>query len=281
MRGIWSLVFGNCRQRAFTLLELLASITLLVILGSMLFEIFHSSSEVVRISNARQEVFQYARAALEFMEREIRGAFTGCDANVSTGIKGMRIYKNANMSVEKRDDSEGIFFSTGIMARDTRETVGGSPNPYFGHDVNVARVAYYLNDERSELWKSAIYRSEMYNLTTSVPEEGTPFVRNCLYFNIKVFDQFTGVQQFQTTDWNSDEVINVGGFARRRGLPKAIYFEMRITDEHHAKTCKYRWKSSEEKWFVPGPDPNKDYWGEEDPVVRPFSQVVYFGKRSD
>ena len=86
------------KNRAFTLLELLASITLLVILGSMLFEIFGKASEVVRVSNARQEVFQYARAGLEFLEREIIGAFTGCDANVQTGIKGMRIYKNDPMA---------------------------------------------------------------------------------------------------------------------------------------------------------------------------------------
>jgi len=266
-------------KKAFTLLELLASVTLLVILGGMLFEIFGRSSEVVRVSSARQEVYQYARAALEFMEREILGAFTGVDADVGSGIKGMRIYKNDNMGVQKRDDSEGIFFSTGIMARDTRETVDGADNPYFGHDVNCARVAYYLNDEKVRLDKSAIYRTEMYDLTIGTPEAGNPFVRNCLFFNIKVFDQYSGIRQFQTLDWNSDETISVGGNARRRGLPRSVYVEMRITDARYAK--QYQWDVGKKKWYVPGPDPTLDYWGEEDPVVRTFSQVVYFGKRSD
>ena len=266
-------------QAGFTLLELLASITLLVILGSMLFEIFGRSSEVVRLSSARQEVFQYARAALEFIERELRGTFTGVDADVDAGVKGMRVYKNNSMGLQKRDDSEGMFFSTGITARDSREQVDGHDNPYYGHDVNCARVAYYLNDEKVELDKSAIHRTEMYDLTIGTPEEGNPFIRNCLFFNIKVYDQHSGVQQFQTMDWNSDEVISVGGNARRRGLPRAIYLDMRITDAHYAK--QYQWNASEKKWYVPGPDPVRDYWGEEDPVVRSFSQIVYLGKRSN
>jgi len=282
------------KRKAFTLLELLAAITLLVILGSMLFEIFDKSSEVVRISNARQEVFQYARAALEFLEREILGAFTSVDADTASGNKGMRIYNNDGMgsACDKREKSQGIFFSTGIMARDTRETVGGSPNEFFGHDVNVARIAYYLNKaptdagkpEYQHLEKSALYRAEMYDLTLGTPEEGGPFVRNCLDFKLHVFNQYSGTAQFAATDWNSDETINVGGFLRRRGLPRAIFVQMRITGEHHARL--YRWGDdpeggSSKKWFVPGPDATKDYWEEEDPVVQTFSQIVYFGRRSD
>lgn len=292
------------RQKAFTLLELLAAITLLVILGTMLFQIFGKASEIVRVSNARQEIYQYARAALEFLEREISGAFTSVDANIdlqggNTGIKGMRIYHNNSMgaSCQKREGSQGIFFSTGIMARDTRETVGGNPNPFFGHDVNVARVAYYLNaGPESEpndvdgvgafgrLGKAAIHRAEMYDLTIGTPETGGPFVRNCLFFKLHMLSPFGGATQFQPMDWNSDATINVGGFVRRRGLPKAIYIKMRITDKHHATL--YRWGDdpeggSEKKWFVPGPKATKDYWGEEDPVVQTFSQVIYFGRRSD
>ena len=276
------------RRRAFTLLELLAAITLLVILGSMLFEIFGKASEVVRVSSARQEIFQYARAALEFLEREITGAFTGVDADVNSGNKGMRIYNGDSMGVPRRSDCQGIFFTTGIMARDTREKVNGVDNPLFGHDVNVARVAYYLYSGATEasspdyghLEKSALCRSEMYDLTIGTPEAGGPFVRNCLYFRIFLINQFAGgAEQFVSADWNSDETITVGGFARRRGLPKALFIMMRITDEFNAK--QYRWDASKKKWFVPGPDPAKDYWGEEDPVVQSFSQGVYFGRRSD
>jgi len=281
-------------SRAFTLLELLAAVALLVLLGSMLFQIFGKSSEVVRISNARQEVFQYARAALEFIEREIMGAFASVDANPTTGNKGMRVYDSLSMgpATPRREDTQSIFFSTGVMARD----VSGSPtegapdyNPFFGHDVNVARIAYYLNrgptDPSSSTYNhlehSAIYRSEAYDLTQAQPEVGGPFVRNCLFFNILVFNQFDDPPRFQTMDWNSDETITVDGNSRRRGLPKAVWVKMRITDAGHATL--YKWDSSHKEWRVPGPDgtTTKDYWGEEDPVVQSFSQIVYFGRRSD
>jgi len=279
------------KPRAFTLLELLAAVTLLVILGSMLFQIFGKSSEVVRVSNARQEVFQYARAALEFLEREISGAFTSVDANVvadtNTGIKGMRIYANDSMGAncDRREGSQGIFFSTGIMARDTRETVGGVPNPFFGHDVNVARIAYYLNNETQKLENAAIYRVEMYDLTLGTPETGGPFVRNCLLFKLHMIPP-EGAFQFQAMDWNSDTDRdgNANNGRQGMGLPKAVYIRMRITDRFHAGL--YQWGSdpeggSEKKWYVRGPMATKDYWGEEDPVVQTFSQVIYFGRRSD
>ena len=137
--------------------------TLLVVLGTMLFQVFHQASQVVEIANARQEIFQYARAALEFLDRELNGAFTGVDANVNTGIKGMRIFDRPAWAAHPTPrNSQGIFFSSGILVRDTR----GTPRAIeFGKDVNFARIAYYLNDETTELPKAAIYRYEGYDLS--------------------------------------------------------------------------------------------------------------------
>ena len=283
---------GRRRRRGFTLLELLAAVALLVILGSMLFEIFGKSSQVVRIASARQEVFQYARAALEFIDRELTGAFTTVDANPGDFVRGMRIYNTDAMGAncQKRDASQGIFLSTGIMARDTRETVNGSPNKFFGHDVNCARIAYYLNrgptDPSSALYNqlqhSAVYRTEMYRLSDAVPDAGTPFVRNCLYFNVLVMSRFKHEDwnKFVETDWDSDTNVTCsGGYKRRRGLPQALDIRMRITDESHAKL--YRWDASGKRWFVPGPIDGQDYASAEDPIVQSFSQMVYFGRRSD
>jgi len=280
------------RNRAFTLLEVLAAVTILVILGTMLFEVFGKSSDVVRISNARQDVFQYARSSLEFLEREIGAAFTSVDAVIATdgtntGIKGMRVYNQSSMgsNCAKREGSQGIFLSAGIMARDTRQVVGNNPNPSYGKDVNVARIAYYLNNELNQLWKAAIYRTEMYDLTIGTPDTGGPFVRNCLSFNIQVTDPRFGYR-LRTLDWNSDADANGNAAGRpRRGLPKAISISMRITDEQDAH--QYVWgndpasAANPKKWYIRGPDPAKDYWVDEDPVVQSFYQVIYFGRRSD
>ncbi len=279
--------------RAFTLLELLAAVTLLVVLGTMLFQVFRSASDLVEIANAKQEIYQYARAAMEFLERELGGAFTGVDADASAGIKGLRVYHQNSMGANcsRREGSQGIFFTTGIMARDTRETVPGlGANPFFGRDVNCARVAYYLNNETNQLTKACVYRSEMYDLTLATPETGGPFIRNCLVFTIEVMSRFPAEDPllFLYRDWDSEDRSIPGvpvdpntNLKRRRGLPQALRITMRMTDERRA--MRYQWGAmdGQNKWYVPGPDAAKDYWGEEDPVVQTFRQVIYYGRRSD
>ena len=264
-------------SRAFTLLELLAAVTLLVILGALLFEVFSKATDVVRTTNSRQEIFQYARAALEFMEREIGGAFTSVDGDPSKGNKGFRVYSSGESmgsEAKGRVESEGMFFSTGIIARDTREKLpNGSDNPFFGHDVNVARISYYLNDETRELKNAAIYRGEIYNLVDEHPEKGEEFVRNCLDFRIFVLNQYDEEPQFKPQSWNSDE--DVDDMDRRMGLPRAVQLHMRMTDERHAN--RYEWKSGEKKWAMKeGFDPATD-----DLIVQSFTHTIYMGRRSD
>jgi hypothetical protein len=264
-------------RRAFTLLELLASVTLLVILGALLFEVFSKASEVVRITNSRQEIFQYARAALEFMEREISGSFTSVDGDPSRGNKGFRVYaggESMGSDARHRVESEGMFFSTGIIARDTREKLSnGSDNPFFGHDVNVARISYYLNNETEKLEDAAVFRGEVYNLTQGDPETGEEFVRNCLNFRIFLLNQFEDKPEFKAQSWNSDE--NVKGMSRRQGLPRAVQVLMRMTDERHANM--YEWDSGDKKWNMKeGFDPATD-----DPVIQSFTHTIYMGRRSD
>ncbi len=296
-------------RRGFTLLELLATVALLVVLGTMLFQVFKQASDVVEISNARQEIFQYARAGLEFLSRELNGAFNGSDADdvitAGNGIRGMRVYHSAGnvMGPEctRREGSQSMFFTAGLLARDMDNT-----SAWFGKDVNCARVAYYLNDETGRLDKAAVYRTEVYNLTVREPAKGNPFIRNCLLFNIELisrFDQEWPVvntkrqAQFQYMDWNSedrnipgvpyDDTTNPPTPKRRRGLPLALRLTLRITDERHALL--YEWGPTPDPsdganvraWFIRGPDATRDYWGQEDPVVQTFQQVIYYGRRSD
>ncbi len=284
---------------AFTLLELLAAITLLVILGTMLFQVFQQASSVVEIGNARQEVYQYARAALEFLQRELGGSFTGVDSDsalsAGNGIRGMRIYASGTTmgaNVKRRAASQGVFFTSGVMARDTRQTYpDGSTNPFFGRDVNCARIAYYLNDCTTKLTDAAVCRSESYMLNVIDPDCGGPFLRNCMFFTIETMSPFPNESPalFRTVDWDSEGYASPGGFQRRRGLPEAIRITFRMTDERRAML--YRWDAADTdpntgaagQWRVPGPDGTltKDYASQEDPIAQTFRNIVFFGRRSD
>ena len=93
--------------RGFTLLELLASVALLAILGALLFEVFSQSSKVVKIGNARIEIYQYVRALFESMERELQGAFDNRDAGANVSVVPFRVYHSSsalkNFGVPVRD----------------------------------------------------------------------------------------------------------------------------------------------------------------------------------
>jgi prepilin-type N-terminal cleavage/methylation domain-containing protein len=65
---------SSSANRGFTLFELLASLAILAVLSALLFAAFNQASNVWLQSENRVETFTQARAALEFMSRELSQA---------------------------------------------------------------------------------------------------------------------------------------------------------------------------------------------------------------
>ncbi len=87
--------FGIDREKGFTLIELLASMALLVLITLMVFTIFNQSTKVWSKAGARTDQYIAARAVLDQMAREIRGAvlvgtngFSGPDVGGAAGQLG-------------------------------------------------------------------------------------------------------------------------------------------------------------------------------------------------
>ena len=231
-----------------------------------------------RAAEGREEVQQFGRAGFDLMQRELDGVFLAPAAEAATAgaPRGLRVYHTDAMgpNAAKRAGTQGLAFCTaGIRSFDPREVVDGNPNPFFGHPVHCVRVAYYLNNETDNLARGHLFRCETPDLTGAVPPGGTPFVRCCLDFHVRVLSPFGGEEStaFRATDWDSDGRVTVAGNPRRRGLPEAIEITMRVTDRFHAE--RYRWDDTLREWRLPD--------GETDDAVRTFRRIIYFGRRID
>jgi prepilin-type N-terminal cleavage/methylation domain-containing protein len=244
--------------RGFTLLELLASVALLAILGALLFEVFSQSSKVVKIGNARIEIYQYVRALFESMERELQGAFDNRDAGANVSVVPFRVYHSSsalkNFGVPVRDGTEAVLFTSALIGRDT---VQGSAT--YGQTANAAKVAYWLSPNNNTL-----NRYECYDLSQSAAGAGWEFALNILEFNLGVLNQYTSPPAVIRDDWDSTATLPSGA---RRGLPKAVTVTVRLTDESHI-SC-WEFSSKDNKMQL-----KQGFTVEDDPMVQTFSEVI-------
>jgi type II secretory pathway pseudopilin PulG len=230
------------RVSAFTLLELLAAVTLMVILGTMLFQVFDQASRVTRIGTARQEVFQYVHVLFNALERELSGPIANRDASIymatSQGLsRPFRVYHTpgarkaftgGNMMFASRDGSDVLSFTAALIGRDT---VPDSVT--YGQTANCAYVCYWLSPpDCASCEPFALNRYESYDIQAGsmLNGGGGEFALNVLDFNVTCLDPWASPPGFRPMDWESASIGPTGG---RRGLPLAVEIVLRITDSDH------------------------------------------------
>ena len=253
------------KARAFTLLELLAAITLLMVLGGLLFEVFGQASHVMRIGTARQEIYQFARALFETLERELAGAIGQRDAAFAVTnnpnnpqSRPFRVYTSGSaigkFGLPVREGTHAMSFTSALIGRDTIE---GSAT--YGQTANVAHVAYWVSPDNWEL-----NRYESYDLALSAAGRGWEFALNVLEFRIRCLDQWRGPVRFHAMDWESTLTVSSGA---RRGLPLAVMVTIKLTDKHHIGD--YEFDADEKKSKL------KDgLTPDDDPMAQEFRQII-------
>ena len=199
------------RQDGFTLMELLAAVTLMVILGTMLFAVFENSSGVIREASGRQALFLETKLFMDHVERELSGAYIEKSSSGAPSSRRMRPFLI-------KEDGHHFALVTAAKLRDMRMYIDSQPNPGFGAEANLGRIGYFLKD-------NIIYRYEYYTLYDDGNEQveidrATPFIYNVVAFNVEVFDN----GRFRTMDWDS----------RSKGcLPRAVRITLQLTDDRH------------------------------------------------
>lgn len=241
----------------FTLLELLAATTLLVILGSLLFQVFGQASQVMRISNGRQEIYQYVRALFSSLQRELDGALGHRDAALSTMGRPFRVYTTPSaliaFGLPVREGTDALSLSSALIGRDTVE---GSAT--YGQIANAAHVAYWVTPD-----DMVLNRYESYDLASSVTGRGWEFALHVLELELRCLDQYASPPGFQRMDWESTATVD----GLRRGLPSAVLIVIKLTDRDHEGL--YEFDSDTKHMKL-----KDEFTPDDDPLVQEFRQVI-------
>ena len=231
-------------QQAFTLIELMVSVALMLILVGAVVMVFSSSSEVFIAAEAKMTIHQNARVAMEFMARELASATADIvDPTFTNPANGFGTPPPTASDPTNRPNANRMWINTPTLATDpqrimfftttTSHPTTGTPPP--NYETGVAIVAYNLKKTITvgpqPLWK--LYRCVHYYHATShqldeervlaqyIPQDagGIPRIR------IEAL-QFSG-----------------GGSATSSGdyttnLPAAVRITMDICDQHcrHIRT---------------------------------------------
>jgi prepilin-type N-terminal cleavage/methylation domain-containing protein len=156
------------RPRGFTLLELLAVMSILSIIGVSLFTIFRQGTEVWRRSSARTEAYLKGRQILEMMAREIKGAVVITEARGPDAYFQSQSFRDVPPRADFRgfngdnDDSDATLPGWRDTTSGTTREQPYSDQIYFVAPVtnsgeqDLCMIGYFIKDMRKEDTKSPI-----------------------------------------------------------------------------------------------------------------------------
>jgi len=246
---------GEC---GFTLLELLAAVALLVVLGTMLFQIFGQASHVLQVGNSHLEVFQTARALFRTLERELPGMIGYRDSAPSVTGTPMKVYTTSSaLAASGLTTREGTDAITLVAALVGRDGVEGSPT--YGQTANSAYIAYWVSPGDFTL-----NRFESYDVDVPTAGRGWEFALNVLEFRIECLDPYQTPVRFHRMDWNSSTRLPGGAW---RGPPEAVRVTIKLTDSQHIGLWEFDASNKVSKL-------KDQYTADDDPIAQEFTEVI-------
>jgi len=196
--------YRSSKTAGFTLLEIVISITILVVILAIIYETFNSSMEAYTAVTSRGDAYGQARLMLSRMSEEIGSIYFSGD-NPNTGLLG-----------EDKDEddlpSDSLHFTTLSHVRWVKDS----------RESELCEVGYYLEADR-EAEKSFLLRREDWNVDGTFEEGGIPLeVAEAVEgLNFRYYDGEEWVD-----DWDSKE---------RNGLPKAIEVVLLMKDPSQSR----------------------------------------------
>jgi general secretion pathway protein J len=199
------------KRNGFTLLELIVAMSIFTIIAAATYSMFDSARSVSTRAEFRAQLFQTARAALQAIEEDLRGAVMPANAAVDTGF----ISTNSGSEKEAVDKLE--FFTA------TRHTASA-------YDVNATDVVRGGDVSKVTYWVEPDLKRPAHGLVRERPKELTPpsgpvhrdedvqeVAPDVVYVNFRFFDN----GQWLDT-WDSTQV---------RKLPKAVEVTITVRGE--------------------------------------------------
>lgn len=198
-------------RKAFTLLELIVAMSIFTIIAAATYSMFDSARSVTTRAEFRSQLFQSARAALQAVEEDLRGAVMPANKDVDTGF----IHTNVGSEKEPLDKLE--FFTV------NRHTASS-------YDVNATDVVRGIDVAKVTYWVEPDTKRTPHGLVRERPVEITPpsgpvhrdedvkeVSTDVVYVNFRFYD---GAQWVDT--WDSTQL---------RKLPKAVEVTVYVRGE--------------------------------------------------
>jgi len=152
------------RRQAFTLLELLVSITLLTILVVMLMSMVDNATKLWRTNESRVESYREARAALNLMVSDLKMIYASTNANL--------FKTNAAAAFDAVPEEGQIFFLAALPAS-AQDTNSRS---------DLCEVGYFLRYGRSSLSTARENTLSLYRYFRESNQTFTNLVNNAGFF---------------------------------------------------------------------------------------------------
>ena len=241
--------FGNS---AFTLIEMLVAVTVLILMMAMVFQIFNQASRIWLRGESRAETFQVARLAIESISREIEGAMVNTNFNAATSkrisfvtfedqnnLNTVDASPPATTSVQATPPNDQIFFVSGASDSGVQSYSDLTEYGYFvvfvaSNYQTMQSNQYCLvrHQCRSDSGSWNPFTANWQQTPGFSTASKTPLVDNVLRFELDYEKANTGLPQGSSiaADWSAFNDSNGAAVV----LPRAVHITMSVLDRRFA-----------------------------------------------
>jgi len=217
------------RRGGFTLTELLVAVVLAMIITGIVATVFGQASRLFSRSDALVKAMNNARVAMDFIEKDLQGAFLEANGVVFLGEADAgdlppewALPAEANYWETPPDQSALIFLTTPVLAY---QGEGTDPGPRSG-----ARVTYYVTADNELIRVSQADDTTLSSPGTAPWPSPFDYKSRVVAFGVRSFKvsyYSARPTPIWTDTWDS---CNQANLTQYRRLPDAVMVELEVVD---------------------------------------------------
>jgi len=214
------------RRGGFTLTELLVAVALAMIITGIVATVFGQASRLFSRSDALVEAMNNARVAMDFIEKDLQGAFLQADGAIFIGkddASQMGLPQEANCWDDAANPQSGlVFLTTPVLAY---RGGGTDPGPSSG-----ARVTYYVTADNELIRVSQADDTTLSSPGTAPWPSPFDYSSQVVAFGVRSF-KVSYYNARPTPIWTDNwDSYNSADLTQYRRLPDAVMVELEVVD---------------------------------------------------
>jgi type II secretory pathway pseudopilin PulG len=129
------------KTAGFTLIEIMISLVLLIVISTMLSDVFSGSSNAITSANRKSDTSLQGRVALDLMAKELEGALinTNFQLTVLSAGKDVRFFSTSNINNTDENDVKRSFMPVNYYV-----STSNTLNRWYESPENTAQINQYI-----------------------------------------------------------------------------------------------------------------------------------------